>query len=116
MGSNNKMGRWRDASFGEVMGLVFGIIGGLIMFLCVIPFLLCCLYTYFCDPGDDVNHDDNRRHERSEKVSASEQRKRVLNSNSNHQGKFRSRPGANHIVRLDSEQMELLIHQQQNEE
>ena len=49
-------------------------------------------------------------------MSASEQRQRVLNSNSNHQGEFRSRPGANHIVRLDSEQMELLMHQQQNQE
>ena len=49
-------------------------------------------------------------------MSASEQRQRVLNSNSNHQGEFRSRPGANHIVRLDSEQMELLMNYQQNQE
>ena len=49
-------------------------------------------------------------------MSASEQRQRVLNSNSNHQEEFRSRPGANHIVRLDSEQMELLMNFQQNQE
>ena len=47
-------------------------------------------------------------------MTAFEQRQRVQNSNQ--QGEFISRPGANHIVRLDSEQMELLMHQQQNQE
>ena len=47
-------------------------------------------------------------------MTAFEQRQRVQNSNQ--QGEFISRPGANHIVRLDSEQMELLMNFQQNQE
>ena len=41
----------------------------------------------------------------------------VLNSNVNPKGEFQSRPrGANHLVRLDSEQLELLMDHQHHQE
>ena len=40
----------------------------------------------------------------------------VLNSNVKPQGEFQTRPGANHLVRLDSEQLELLMDHQHHQE